>query len=179
LSNRPDYVKTIDEIQIIPGAGGLAQAARLDCLFVVATNQSASAAASLTMPALIAINAHVNQPLLRPAGAWMAGTFARTCPEGCDCRKPKPGMLVSAAADLQIDLPASVMIGDALSDAGQPRRRRSIWSAPAAALGRLRSWPSWPVWRARGRRPGRRAAMGDGPFCARGTSQKRPQTGHG
>ena len=34
----------------------------------------------------------------------------------CDCRKPKPGMLLQAAADLDIDLSASWMIGDILDD---------------------------------------------------------------
>jgi len=36
--------------------------------------------------------------------------------EGCDCRKPKPGMLRRAASDLGLDLARSVFVGDALSD---------------------------------------------------------------
>jgi D-glycero-D-manno-heptose 1,7-bisphosphate phosphatase len=44
----------------------------------------------------------------------------RVCPhrqsEGCDCRKPKAGMLVAAAKDHGIDLSASFMIGDRASD---------------------------------------------------------------
>ncbi len=36
--------------------------------------------------------------------------------ETCDCRKPKPGMLVSAAHDCGINLAESVMIGDRSSD---------------------------------------------------------------
>jgi D-glycero-D-manno-heptose 1,7-bisphosphate phosphatase len=36
--------------------------------------------------------------------------------EDCSCRKPKPGMIVSAAQRLGIDLPASVMVGDRWSD---------------------------------------------------------------
>ncbi len=35
---------------------------------------------------------------------------------GCDCRKPKPGMLLQAAVDLSIDLSNSFMIGDRWSD---------------------------------------------------------------
>src|SRR5258707_14955756 len=34
----------------------------------------------------------------------------------CDCRKPRPGLLHRAAADLDLDLAASVMVGDKLSD---------------------------------------------------------------
>jgi len=39
----------------------------------------------------------------------------------CDCRKPRPGLLTRAAADLGLDLRASVMVGDKFSDvaAGQ------------------------------------------------------------
>jgi D-glycero-D-manno-heptose 1,7-bisphosphate phosphatase len=36
--------------------------------------------------------------------------------ENCACRKPRPGMLVEAAAELDIDLRASVMVGDRASD---------------------------------------------------------------
>lgn len=48
-----------------------------------------------------------------------------TCPhkpeDGCECRKPKPGLLLQASQDLSIDLQRSWMIGDAWSDllAGQ------------------------------------------------------------
>ena len=35
---------------------------------------------------------------------------------GCDCRKPKPGLLIRAAHDLDIDLPSSFMVGDRWRD---------------------------------------------------------------
>jgi histidinol phosphatase-like enzyme len=34
----------------------------------------------------------------------------------CECRKPKPGMILKAAQDLNIDLSTSWMIGDILND---------------------------------------------------------------
>ena len=45
--------------------------------------------------------------------------FAGEVPElkiGCECRKPKPGMLLKAARDFNIDLSASWMIGDGKND---------------------------------------------------------------
>jgi D-glycero-D-manno-heptose 1,7-bisphosphate phosphatase len=36
--------------------------------------------------------------------------------DGCDCRKPKPGLLLRAAAELDIDLGASSMVGDRWKD---------------------------------------------------------------
>jgi D-glycero-D-manno-heptose 1,7-bisphosphate phosphatase len=46
----------------------------------------------------------------------------------CDCRKPKPGLLLEAAQEWDIDLQASVMIGDGLTDvmAGQRAGARTI-----------------------------------------------------
>jgi D-glycero-D-manno-heptose 1,7-bisphosphate phosphatase len=36
--------------------------------------------------------------------------------DACACRKPKPGMLLAAAEQLNIDLSASIMVGDRASD---------------------------------------------------------------
>ncbi len=57
----------------------------------------------------------------------------RMCPHnsaaGCECRKPKPGLLFSAAADHNIDLLESYMVGDRISDvmAGSSAGCRSIF----------------------------------------------------
>ena len=42
--------------------------------------------------------------------------------DGCDCRKPAPGMLVSAADDLGLDLSVSFMVGDRWRDIDAGRR---------------------------------------------------------
>ena len=130
VDNRADYVKKIDEVQIIPGAlAALANAARLDCLFVVVTNQSVVGRGQLTVPALAAINAYVHQMVVSVGGRIDAWYVCPHVPEdGCECRKPRPGMLLSAAADLPINLPASVIIGDAISDiqAGHAAGARAI-----------------------------------------------------
>jgi D-glycero-D-manno-heptose 1,7-bisphosphate phosphatase len=51
---------------------------------------------------------------------------AKYCPHapdaGCDCRKPSPGLLLSAADELGLDLEASFMIGDKQSDLEAGRR---------------------------------------------------------
>jgi D-glycero-D-manno-heptose 1,7-bisphosphate phosphatase len=43
-------------------------------------------------------------------------------PDGCDCRKPKPGMLLAAARDLHIDLARSFVVGDRWRDIEAGRR---------------------------------------------------------
>jgi D-glycero-D-manno-heptose 1,7-bisphosphate phosphatase len=42
--------------------------------------------------------------------------------DGCDCRKPKPGLLYRAANDLGIDLPSSFMVGDRWRDVEAGKR---------------------------------------------------------
>jgi D-glycero-D-manno-heptose 1,7-bisphosphate phosphatase len=118
VENRSDYVKSIAEVYILPGAlAALAQAARLDARIVVVTNQSAVGRGLLSRAGLLAINAHVHAAIVAAGGRIDGWYFCPHRPdEGCPCRKPKPGMLLDAAADLDIDLPASVMVGDAISD---------------------------------------------------------------
>lgn len=49
--------------------------------------------------------------------------------DGCDCRKPKPGMLLAGAAEFDVDLPRSYMIGDRKGDvdAGRAAGSRTIF----------------------------------------------------
>ena len=71
---------------------------------------------------------------LRPAGAHLDAIYA--CPalpeSGAPCRKPNPGMMLAAAEDLAIALPASWIAGDAASDleAGRRAGLRHGWLAP-------------------------------------------------
>ena len=118
IENRADYVKSVAEVQFIPGAlAALARAARWPVAIVVITNQSAIGRGLVTMATADAINAHVRQQV-EAAGGRLDGIFV--CPhlpnQGCDCRKPGPGLLRQAAKALNLDLSASVMIGDAVSD---------------------------------------------------------------
>ena len=57
--------------------------------------------------------------------------------EGCACRKPKPGMLLAAALDLDIDLSRSWMVGDSPSDveAGRAAGARTIRIAAGGGQG--------------------------------------------
>jgi D-glycero-D-manno-heptose 1,7-bisphosphate phosphatase len=123
IENRDDYVKTLAEVQFIPGAvAALARLAALDWAIVIVTNQSPIGRGLVTPAMSEAINAHVRQKI-EQAGGRVDGVYV--CPHhpeaGCACRKPAPGLLLNAAADLGLDLAASVMIGDALTDvqAGQ------------------------------------------------------------
>jgi D-glycero-D-manno-heptose 1,7-bisphosphate phosphatase len=88
------------------------------------TNQTGIARGYFSEETLHATNARM-QEQLRTAGARLDGVYvcmhhprAGEPPyrADCDCRKPRPGLLHRAAAELGLDLPGSVMIGDKLSD---------------------------------------------------------------
>jgi D-glycero-D-manno-heptose 1,7-bisphosphate phosphatase len=67
----------------------------------------------------------IHHDLLRKfsdAGAPVSKIYV--CPHegGCECRKPAPGMLLRAAKEYDVDLEASWMIGDSLSDVEAGKR---------------------------------------------------------
>ena len=54
---------------------------------------------------------------LEGKSARIGGIYFCPCDDNdCNCRKPKPGMLLKAAEDFKVDLKKSYMIGDALTD---------------------------------------------------------------
>lgn len=92
---------------------------------VVVTNQPVVARGLITQRALDAIHARM-QELLQQAGSPPLDAIyscphhpQATLPEyrvACDCRKPRPGMLLSAACEHGLDLGASFLVGDRLTD---------------------------------------------------------------
>lgn len=118
IENRADYVKSAAEVVFLPGAlDALARLAHHDVLIVIATNQSAIGRGLLTREVADAINAYVRDQIAAVGGRVDAVYVCPHRPEdNCACRKPAPGLLLDAARDLGIDLGASAMIGDALTD---------------------------------------------------------------
>lgn len=84
---------------------------------VVVTNQAGIGRGLYDVAAYRRVNDAI-AGVLAAAGAHVDAWYF--CPhrpdEGCVCRKPRPGMLQAAAADLDLDLPASVLVGDKVSD---------------------------------------------------------------
>ncbi|MCC9076806.1 D-glycero-beta-D-manno-heptose 1,7-bisphosphate 7-phosphatase [Litorilinea aerophila] len=116
---RPDYVKGWDEFQWLPGVmPALARLAKLGCPIAVLTNQSAIARGLVSTATVAAIHRRM-QAEVAAAGGRIDAFFV--CPhhpdDGCDCRKPKPGLLRQAAAHFQLDLAQCVFIGDSITDA--------------------------------------------------------------
>ena len=91
---------------------------------IVATNQPDVGAGRQTRAGVEAIHAHLREAL--PVDDIKV--CYHTDSDGCDCRKPKPGMLLDAAEQWGIDLASSVMVGDRWRDveAGKAAGCRTI-----------------------------------------------------
>ena len=131
----PEQMELTDDaaeaIRLINGSGRLA---------IVVTNQPVIARGEVTVAGLNEIHNRM-ETLLGLGGAYIDGLyycphhpqkgFAGEIPElkfDCDCRKPKPGLLLKAAEDFNIDLNNSWMIGDSESDvqAGEAAHCRTV-----------------------------------------------------
>ncbi len=79
----------------------------------VVTNQSGIARGRLTRAQVDAVHERIEE-LLGPFDGWFV------CPhgpgDGCECRKPAPGLVTKAAADLGVDPTSCVVVGDIRSD---------------------------------------------------------------
>lgn len=116
--NRADHVKSWDEFVFLPGAvDALAQLSRAGFYVVVVTNQAVINRGIISAETVHEIHRRMTQAVER-AGGWIAQTLY--CPhrpdEQCACRKPAPGMILTAARALDVDLPLSYMVGDAATD---------------------------------------------------------------
>ncbi|MEI7834516.1 MAG: HAD family hydrolase [bacterium] len=109
-----------DPAGVIPLPGALESLAMLQqhgYLLVIISNQSGIGRGYFCVAERDAVQAHVEE-LFQAAGVSFAGDYY--CPhapeDDCSCRKPYPTMLLDAARELDIDLAASFMVGDKVSD---------------------------------------------------------------
>ena len=125
INEEVGYLDRMEKLQLIPGA---AEAIRLinksGMKAVVVTNQSGVARGIFTESFVAETHARLGE-MLRAEGASLDGIYY--CPhhptEGrgdylrvCECRKPAPGLLLRAAAELHLDPARSYMVGDTLKD---------------------------------------------------------------
>ena len=123
--------RSLEAIRLVNQAGLLA---------IVATNQSGVARGYFSQDLVEAVHGKLRN-LAEESGARLDAIYY--CPhhpsEGaapwrsaCDCRKPKPGMILRAAREHAIDLPASFVIGDSVVDIEASRECSSSLATAAA-----------------------------------------------
>lgn len=120
-----DFLATPSQLQLIPrSAEAIRELNERQIPVIVITNQSGIARGLYTEDDLLAVHAELDRQL-KAEGASVTDYFY--CPhhaaEGvgrykieCDCRKPKPGMLIAAREKYGIDLRRSFVIGDKCVD---------------------------------------------------------------
>ena len=125
LTDEVGYVNHPSRLRLLPrSAEAIRRLNAAAVPAVVVTNQAGIARGYFSQDVLDTVNATLVTRLAE-AGARLDGIYV--CPhhptEGeppyrarCECRKPKPGLLRRAAAELGLDLARSTMIGDKPSD---------------------------------------------------------------
>lgn len=129
----PHGVRTLAELTVERGAStGLAALCHAGYTVLVITNQGAVGRGQLSVAGLDAINAELSRRL-GADGGHIAGFFI--CPhceaDACDCRKPKPGLLLQALAAWGFDPAVTWFIGDAGRDV---QAARAAGMRPALVL---------------------------------------------
>lgn len=123
------FLRKEEEFELLPGvADAVRKINQSGFLAIVVTNQPVIARGEVTFEGLDTIHNKM-ETLLGKEGAYLDAIYF--CPhhphkgyEGevaelkieCDCRKPKPGMLIKAAEDFNINLSQSFMVGDGEND---------------------------------------------------------------
>ena len=122
----PDYIKSADEWQPLPGSiDAIAALSRAGYQLVVATNQSGLARGLFELEDLEAMHQKL-QALVSQAGGHLRGIYY--CPhlpeQHCPCRKPNTGLFDAIENDFAVSLSGAYAVGDSLRDlqAGQKKQ---------------------------------------------------------
>ncbi|MBZ5602586.1 MAG: HAD family hydrolase [Acidobacteriia bacterium] len=112
-----EYIRQWSEFRFLPNVSDWIRIFNaLDYLVIVITNQRGIARGKMTRQAVDEIHRRMIEEL-DEHGARVDDVFLCPHEEGtCDCRKPKPGMLLQAQAKWDIDFSASLLIGDSDED---------------------------------------------------------------
>jgi len=143
-----------DELELLPGVAEACAALRAaGFLLIVVTNQPDVARGTQNRQTVAAIHAVIREkvPL----------DDIRVCyhddDDGCECRKPKPGLLLQAAKDWDIDIRCSFLVGDRWKDIaaarnagcravqvenGQPEKE-DAWASPDLRVRSLKEAADW------------------------------------
>lgn len=115
------HVYKPEDLEFVPGIPEkIAEYNREGIPVVVVTNQAGIAKGLYTEEDMHHFHAYMNERLRKEYHAHIDAFYF--CPHhpdftgSCDCRKPKPGLFLHAAEELDIDLKRSVMYGDKESD---------------------------------------------------------------
>jgi len=113
-----DYIKSPDEFIPIPGSlAAIAQLNDAGFTVAVATNQSGIARGYFSEQTLADMHHKLNTLVAEQGGNIDAIYYCPHSPDdGCECRKPKPGLLQQIVSDYAVSAEDIYVIGDAMGD---------------------------------------------------------------
>ena len=116
--NRDDYVKSTKELEIFSNIGKeILKLKMKGFLIIVITNQSVINRKIITIRELEEIHSTIQKFLIKSKTSIDKFYFCPHRPdENCDCRKPKPGLILQAINEFSIDVSKSWMVGDSKTD---------------------------------------------------------------
>jgi len=116
--NRPDHVKCWGEFRFLPGAPeAVVRLTRSRVRVFVITNQAVINRRLVPVGVLEDMHRRMLRAIEVHGGQAVEIAYCPHRPdEQCECRKPRPGLILDLAAKHQLDLREAVVIGDALTD---------------------------------------------------------------
>jgi len=116
-----DYVRTLNQIIVLPGAkDAVNRLFQGGFLPVIVTNQAAVAKGLISFEQAWNIQ-RVVESTISPNQKVASMLCPHSETDDCNCRKPKPGMLLQMADEHKINLHQSFLIGDAMTDVAAAR----------------------------------------------------------
>lgn len=117
-ADRDDYVKNTSELSVYPFApAAIRELNGTGRQVFVVSNQQGVAKGLIAEADLLAIEREITRQVNAGGGKITAFYYCRhLASENCSCRKPQPGLILTAAAEHGIDLGESVVIGDSERD---------------------------------------------------------------
>jgi len=123
IENRASYVRSWKDVLFYPQAiEAICKIRASPFKIFIVTNQSAVGRGIISLDEANLINSRVVN-YIQQAGGRIDQVFI--CPhapkDNCDCRKPRPGLILQAMQSYKIDIDNSIIVGDAITDimAGQ------------------------------------------------------------
>ena len=118
IAEEVGYLNHVSRFRLLPGvAGAIRQLNQALLPVIVVTNQSGVGRGYFPESVVSEVHERMRAELLAE-GATLDGVYY--CPhvsaDGCECRKPKTGMLERAARELNLDLKKSFVVGDRYGD---------------------------------------------------------------
>jgi len=121
-----NFLTNPDQLNVLPGAAKALRLLRERFFIIVVTNQSGIARGLMTEKDLVAVHVELVRRLAVENVAvdalyycpHLPGASDQTYGVQCQCRKPRPGMLIQAVSDWDIELSRSFLVGDRASDIG-------------------------------------------------------------